>query len=175
MDMVEPKACMLETKRLRLEVPGAEDFAVFKSVSSDERVMRYISPDGRAFSDAEIKRIHGAVQAHHRENGFGPCIVRKKSDGTVIGLAGLKHLAETPYIDLGFSFFETYWRNGFGFEVASDLIHFGFDRLNLKSIAAVCSSENTASKKLLKKIGMTFEKPFFHRGMKSELYFIHKT
>lgn len=50
-----------------------------------------------------------------------------------------------------------YWRNGYGTEVAKLLLQFGFNRLKLHRIYATCDPRNTASSKVLEKVGLKYE------------------
>ncbi len=47
-----------------------------------------------------------------------------------------------------------YWGNGFGTECLTEIISFGFDKLNLHRIEAGCAVENTGSVRVLEKVGM---------------------
>ncbi|MHB8423509.1 MAG: GNAT family N-acetyltransferase [Leptospirales bacterium] len=49
------------------------------------------------------------------------------------------------------------WKKGFATEIANALLQFGFDRLNLHRIMAMCFLENLASAHILEKVGMKKE------------------
>lgn len=50
-----------------------------------------------------------------------------------------------------------YWGNGYATEAANCLLQFGFDKLSLHRIYATCDPRNTASTRVLEKIGMKLE------------------
>jgi len=51
-----------------------------------------------------------------------------------------------------------YWGQGLGTEAARAILDYGFDNLQLPRLVCVIDEENTASKRVAEKIGMTFEK-----------------
>ena len=51
----------------------------------------------------------------------------------------------------------SYWRQGYTTEALTELLKYGFSRLELHRIEAGCATENIASIKVLEKVGMTRE------------------
>ena len=51
----------------------------------------------------------------------------------------------------------TFWNKGYGTEAAAAVIKFGFDRLRLHRISALCDTRNTASSRVAEKTGMKKE------------------
>ncbi|WP_203247143.1 GNAT family N-acetyltransferase [Sporosarcina beigongshangi] len=59
--------------------------------------------------------------------------------------------------EIGYIFHPDYWGQGYATEVAHLLINFGFQELNLHRIYATCDPRNSASVKVLEKVGMVKE------------------
>ena len=59
--------------------------------------------------------------------------------------------------ELGYIFNPAYHHNGYAAESASALIQYGFEHFGIHRIVAYCNPENTASWKLLERIGMRRE------------------
>ncbi len=66
------------------------------------------------------------------------------------------HLDNTETIELGYRYHKKFWGNGYGTEVSRALLQYGFDTINLDSIAAIALPENKASIRIMEKIGMRF-------------------
>jgi len=49
------------------------------------------------------------------------------------------------------------WNHGFMTEAADRMIDYGFDELNLERIYGICFQNNSASARVMEKLGMTFE------------------
>lgn len=81
-------------------------------------------------------------------------IVTLKKTKEVIGACGIYFKDEKEPPALGWVFDDVYWNKGYGTEVAARLLAFGFITLNLPVIHAEAIYENTASWKIMEKLGM---------------------
>ena len=70
--------------------------------------------------------------------------------------------------ELGYIFNPSYQRKGYASEAAAALVQYAFDHYHAHRVMARCNPENTASWKLLEKIGFTREGSFRKAG------FVHK-
>ena len=77
-------------------------------------------------------------------------------DGTFLGWCGLRYFPETKEVDLGYRFHRRFWGQGFATEAATAALKYGFENLGLQRIIAKAMPENTASLKVMQKLGMTF-------------------
>lgn len=59
--------------------------------------------------------------------------------------------------EIGYIFHPDYWGQGYATELAHLLLSFGFRELNLHRIYATCDPHNSASAKVLEKVGMVKE------------------
>ncbi|MFJ7934634.1 GNAT family N-acetyltransferase [Sporosarcina sp. NPDC096371] len=59
--------------------------------------------------------------------------------------------------EIGYIFHPDYWGRGYATEVALLLVNFGFNDLNLHRIYATCDPRNSASSRVLEKVGMVME------------------
>lgn len=81
-----------------------------------------------------------------------------KETGALIGAASLFNLDTEP--ELGWTIHRNYWRQGYGTEIGEALLHFAFEKLELRRIIAGCNAKNTASYRIMEKIGMHREAHF---------------
>ena len=96
--------------------------------------------------------------ANYKKYGYGRWATFLKEDGQFIGWAGLAYLPEFDEIDLGYRFLPQYWGKGYATETSKAILEYGFNKLGLKRIIAIAMKENTASIKVMEKVGMQFEK-----------------
>jgi RimJ/RimL family protein N-acetyltransferase len=80
-----------------------------------------------------------------------------RADGRLCGGIGLRLAPEHQHAELGYWLGVPYWGQGFGSEAARELMRYGFEDLNLHRIFASHFKGNSASGKILKKIGMRYE------------------
>src|SRR5690606_7313539 len=82
--------------------------------------------------------------------------VINKETGEFLGWCGLK--LDGNETDIGFRFFEKFWNKGYATESAKACLDYGFNDLRLNEIIGRAMKENTASIKVLEKIGLKYEK-----------------
>ena len=77
--------------------------------------------------------------------------------GRQIGAVSLYLEEGEPSGELGWILDKRYWRQGFATEAALALRDFAFGALGLSRLTAHCDARNTASYRVIEKIGMTLE------------------
>jgi [ribosomal protein S5]-alanine N-acetyltransferase len=92
------------------------------------------------------------------KNNLGRWAIHLKTTNEFIGWCGLKYRAKLDEIDIGYRLAQQQWGNGHAFEAAKHSVDYAFKQLYLKKIVGRAHIENTASLKILKKLGMQFIK-----------------
>lgn len=142
----------LETEHLIIRNFVKEDLKEVLEYTSDPEVMRYLPESTFTKEDAEefiSKNINEKTEEF---------AVILKSENKVIG-----HIIFHPWYEpfktweIGWVFNKEYHRKGFASEAASKFLEHGFETLNLHRIIATCDPRNTASYKVMEKIGMRRE------------------
>lgn len=87
---------------------------------------------------------------------FSYMIVRK-SDNQVIGGCGFHVTPEHEKAEIGYWLGVPYWGNGYATEAARRLVQFCFEDLGLNRVQADYFVNNGASRRVMEKVGMTFE------------------
>jgi RimJ/RimL family protein N-acetyltransferase len=88
----------------------------------------------------------------YQELGFGYYVIRDHNQ-TAIGVAGFLKKAYLENVDFGFAFLPKYIRQGYALEVSRAMLDYAEKELELRVLDAVTLEKNTASKKLLEKLG----------------------
>jgi ribosomal-protein-alanine N-acetyltransferase len=141
-----------ETPRLLHRALNVEDAGAFFALNSHPDVMRHT---GEApLGSLDEARAALAAYPDFATVGFGRwgCVLR--STGRVIGFCGLKRLPELDAVDVGYRFLPEFWGRGLATEACSASIGFGFETLGLDEIIALVLPANTASIRVLTKVGM---------------------
>lgn len=145
---------IIETERLILREFVAADFEAVYAFSSNKEVQKYTG-DVLLTSLEEAKKIIKNVWFNdYKTYGYGRWAVIYKPDNTLIGFAGLKYLPEFQETDIGFRFLPKYWGKGIASEVSKEIISYGFEVLQLQRIIGIADPKNSASCKVLEKIGL---------------------
>ena len=149
---------VLETNRLILRRLSVDDDAFILKLVNDPLWLRFIGDrDVRTLDDARAYILKGPVAMYERV-GFGLYLVERKSDGVSLGICGLIKRDALDDVDLGFAFLPEFRAHGYAYESAAAVLAYGKSVFSLKRIAAITSSDNERSARLLEKLGFTFEK-----------------
>jgi len=79
-----------------------------------------------------------------------------RSDGTLVGGVGLTLDEDEPSAELGYWVGKPYWNKGYCTEAARAVLQYGFERWPLERIHACHLARNTASGRVMQKLGMTY-------------------
>lgn len=147
---------ILETERLRLRPFTLTDTLFIVELVNSPGWIKYIG-DRNIRTELQARQYlkNGPLKSY-QVNGFGLSMVESKIDGIPIGMCGIlkrDHL-DTP--DIGFAFLPAFMGKGFAFEIASAILTYAEDILEIPSISGVTVASNISSVKLLEKIGMKF-------------------
>ena len=145
---------ILETKRLLLRKWTDADCDALFEILRDTEVVRYLA-DGKPFSMEKVKEFLAWAESYERENGFCRWKIIEKSSGEIIGSCGFARPHGTEEIELGYLFAKNRWGRGYATEIAAAASDYGFKKLGFREIIAMTDVENTASQRVLEKIGFT--------------------
>jgi len=146
---------MLQSKRITLRDYREDDWDAVHSYASDAEVVRYMpwGPNSDDETRAFIKLAQESSGAHPRVS-FEQAVVLSHTDRPIGGMGLNRYDSQA---DLGYCFHPSFWGQGFATEAAELILAFGFDILNLHRVFACCDSANTASARVLQKLGMRQE------------------
>ncbi|MDY8138544.1 GNAT family N-acetyltransferase [Aquimarina sp. 2201CG5-10] len=149
---------ILETERLLLQEFTINDVDfVFELVNSPKWI-EFIGDKGIRTQEDAINYIKNNLIKSYEINGYGLWLVLLKQTNTPIGMCGLVNRDTLEDIDIGFAMLPEYIGAGYGFEIANATMNYAKHHLNLNKIVAITDVNNTASIKLVNKIGLQFEK-----------------
>ena len=121
----------------------ARDWRALHPVFSDPAVMKYFD-DVHTTHEQTRRWVHSSVNAPAKET----LEYVLELNGQVIGKAGIWKAPE-----LGFLMHQTAWGQGYMFEALGSLLPYLAQSLNLERLLADVDPRNSASRKLLEKLG----------------------
>jgi len=151
----------VETERLIIRTTQLTDEQFIYDLLNTPNWIRYIG-------DRKIKTLQDAsayienrMLSALREFGFSNNTIIRKSDQRKIGVCGLYKKEGLEYHDIGFALFPEFEGQGYALEACDRLIDYSRQKFNIKQIQAITLEENTASQKLLKRLGFTHQGAVF--------------
>jgi ribosomal-protein-alanine N-acetyltransferase len=162
---------IIETERLRLRPFTLDDLPELLRLRADDDVMRYLGGTAKQTPEFGEARLRFYMDCRERY-GFSMSPAIRKTDGAFVGWGGLQPLEETGEIEVGYGFDKPYWGQGYATELAAAWMRYGFEEAKLARIIAVAIPENKASRHVMEKLGMKYEKNAIHYGSDCVLYAI---
>ena len=154
---------IIYTERLILRKWIDADFMPFAEMNKDIDVMKYYpSLSNEEETAAMMKRIN----SHFEQHGFGLFAVEKLNTKEFIGYTGFMIQSFesffTPCIEIGWRLKKEEWNKGYATEAAEACLKYGFDTLQFKTIYSFTAVINSASERVMQKIGMIKDGEFNH-------------
>lgn len=160
---------ILETSRFHLRPLTAEDSEAFYQLCSQAGVRRFLFDD-EILSRQQVEDFLQTSTALFAAQRFGLWGVRLGEAAALIGFCGFWFFHDPPECELLYAISETYWGKGFALEAAQALIAYGFGDLNFERIQASTDAANTASLRVMQKLGMSFLKRDLQKGLDTIYY-----
>jgi ribosomal-protein-alanine N-acetyltransferase len=146
----------LNTPRLILRALRMDDLHDLYEYASDPEIDRY-TPWSRYGSLAEA-RADLAHYVQQYETGTMPVWgIEHRADRKLIGICNFRWHPHHRRAETGYTIARHYWGQGLAVEAVQAIITFGFAKMDLVRIEAVCMLGNTASERVMQKVGMQFE------------------
>ena len=149
----------IETNRLVLRKIVLDDALAIFEILSDKRVVSSTAGLEQYTSTDQAKELVNEI-VHNYQSGYDPLIfaIIDKSSDNLIGCVGFfGYNALFSRAELGYFLSPHSWGKGFVTEAAQALVNFGFTNMHLNRIEATVFPENSASIRVLEKIGMQCE------------------
>ena len=158
-------AIILETPRLVLTMWNKGDAEMIRQLHSTVETTRYLSGAAPWTLEKAEERLKSWFDEHARD-GTTKYKMLRRDDGRFIGRAGFSRFQESGRgeFELGYSIRQDAWGNGYATEIAGTLAQWFFSRGFAKQFIAFTHPENTASQRVLQKIGMQYEAPIVVGG-----------
>jgi RimJ/RimL family protein N-acetyltransferase len=152
---------VLSTERLVLRRWRPEDLGPYAEMCTDPKVMRWIG-NGGVRTREECAKAIAAFERAWDDRSFGLFAMELQASGRFIGFVGLSVPAFLPEIlpsvEIGWRLAADQWGKGLATEGAHAALDFGFGRVGLTRIVSIHQVGNSASERIMEKLGMRFER-----------------
>ena len=166
---------MIETERLVLRRPRAEDAVDLAVAYADPEVVRFIG-DGGTASLAEVQEGIATWLERWESWGVSLCSLERRDDGRVVGRAGfLRWDPETWEVggdetELGWLLGREHWGHGYATEAALALRDWAFAERGLTRLISLIAPANLRSIRVAERLGARYERDVEVRGRITRLY-----
>ena len=148
---------VIKTMRLilrKLELADAE--MMFRNWTSDNEVTRFLRWDSHKTIDDTINMIQNWIDNYQSDSTYYWGIYLK--DGEMIGSIGITIASEYDCkAELGYKIGSRWWNQGYTSEAAQAVIDYMFENTDVERIDSYNAVNNSASSKVMEKVGMSNE------------------
>ena len=174
---------MIETERLLLRLPVADDAPALTEAIVDPEVMRYLGNGETGGYDDVVEQI-AALRQGWEADGFGRFVVVRREDGAVIGRVGLlawdpvewrpglrSEIGDSAEVELGWTLLRSAWGAGYATEAARAVAGWAGREVSCRRLISLIHPDNVRSKRVAGKVGERFDSTIVtHRGVPAELW-----
>jgi RimJ/RimL family protein N-acetyltransferase len=154
----------LFTGRLRLRPVVSADARWMADLKCDPEVTRH-TPGELSGSSLARAWATSVISLFSRSPMYGYWAIEDSTQGPPHGWVALKRLHSTECIEVGYRLRRSSWGCGFATEAADRLMRHGFETAGLEKIVAVTTRANTASQRVIERLGMRLERVLIFDGV----------
>lgn len=145
------------TSRLEAERLSPDHLADLIEFHRDVDVMAHL---GGVRDEQQTAEYLSRNLEHWAEHGFGVWILRERAGSQPIGRGILRYLTldGKRELEIGFAFYPAFWGRGLATEIATRCAELAWHDLAAESLVGVTTPANTASQRVLQKVGLQFER-----------------
>ena len=160
----------MHTERLFIRPFTLDDAEAYLPLVSDPDVIRYTGDTPQTSIAGAREILATRPLRDYAIHGFGRMACIEKSSGRLVGFSGLKFLDDLQEVDIGYRFLPNCWGKGYATESARALMRHGTMELGIERIIGLVRPENTASARVLSKLGLAFERDVCLDGVDLDIY-----
>ena len=161
------------TARLRLRPLSLDDVDVVHALWTDPDVRRYLWDDVVIPRERAEEMVRSIVAGFER-NGRGMWLIYEQSAAAPCGFCGFLPRTEPDRAELIYGLAPHAWGKGYATESARAVMEYGFETLNVPTIAAAADVPNAASVRVLERLGMRFVRREVVHGLDLLFYEIER-
>ncbi len=144
---------ILETGRLSLRPCSMDDVDALHALWTDADVRRYLW-DGAVIDRETAQEAVQSALEDWADYGVGLFCIRFRREPAIIGFCGLRRYPPDDEWELLYGLGPAHWGQGLAVEAARAVLDFAFSALPVHRIAGRTDPPNTASIRVLEKLGM---------------------
>ena len=125
--------------------------------------MRFIT-GGKPWSEEQIRKFVDYQVTLYAERGFCRWKLLEKFSGAFIGFCGAAMWRDRPHPEIGWWLARAWWGRGLATEAAREALRDAFERVGLERVISVAMPTNLASRRVMEKLGLEFQREFENEG-----------
>ena len=146
-----------ETERLYLRPTSVEDAPFILELMNTPKWMQFIGDRKVTTVALAEEYIQNKMLPQLERLGYSNYTLITKQGNQKVGTCGLYDREGLKGVDIGFALLPGQEKKGYAFEAAEALKNAAFDEFKIDTILVITTHDNTASQRLLEKLGLEFQ------------------
>lgn len=153
----------LKTARLGFSSWNEKDISDALELWGNPEVTKFISADGKMSKELVQQRLQKEIETYNNAKiQYWPIYLIKTNEN--VGCCGLRpYDSENNILEMGIHLKEKYWGLGLAKEACFEVIEYAFKTLKVNGIFTGHNPNNTASARLIKKLGFKYTHDEFYK------------
>lgn len=143
----------LQTERLSLREPHAEDFDAFATNLADPQAMAFLGAADRQTA----WRIFGCQAGLWLLHGAGWWTLELRETGQVVGNVGAFVREGWSGIEIGWNLYCAFWGRGYATEAGAEAVRYAFESRGEPRVRALIAPANASSIRVALRLGLHYE------------------
>lgn len=148
----------LPIDRFTMRPVQASDLDALAAIWADPEVTRFLPCRGVPIAREATEKSLASFLAHWDQRSYGIWAVVDNTSLEMVGYCGLRYLDALDETEVLYGLAKAYWGRGIATQATTAAVAYGFDRANLDKIIALVLPDNQASKRVMEKSGLRYEK-----------------
>ena len=148
----------IETERLIIRPTNIEDASFIYELLNSPKWIKFVGDRNIQSVKDAADYIKQKMLPQLERLGFSNNTIIRKKDNIKMGTCGLFDRDGIDGVDIGFSFLPNYEKQGYAFESSDMLIKVSKKQFKIKKVNAITTKDNISSQKLIKKLGLKYNK-----------------
>ncbi|KQS91475.1 GNAT family N-acetyltransferase [Chryseobacterium sp. Leaf394] len=166
-----------KTQRLSFRKLQPSDFEIWQELLKDEQTAKMLGMDGFKTPEERCEKWFEWTFHRYENNLGGQNVLISKETNELIGQCGLlvREVENEFELEIAYSILPQFRGKGFAIEAAKKCRDFAFENNFHNRLISIIHSENSNSKNVALKNGMTFKKQIEYSGNRMDLFQIEKS
>lgn len=134
------------------------DLEALATLWADPDVTRFLPSRGAPIPREKVAKSLQSFVEHWQERGYGIWAIVEDESSSMVGYCGLRYLADLDDVEILYGLAKAYWGRGITTQAAKAAIAYGFNVADLDKVIAMAFPENQASRRVMEKAGLRYEK-----------------
>ena len=136
----------------------SSDLDTLAAIWADPEVTQFLPSCGVPILREGAEKSLTSFIEHWKNRSYGIWAIVEDVSSQMIGYCGLRYLDELNEVEVLYGLARAYWSRGIATQAAKAAISYGFNVANLDRIIAMALPDNQASRRVIEKAGLKYEK-----------------